>query len=89
MYLAPWDADAHLREGLWDRVPLGVSGEEFSVEVENAESDSPSAPAPGDELASLRLSDRGPNSSRLRRDSEAFFLLKQLNQTKQQAQQPR
>jgi hypothetical protein len=62
-----------LRVGLWDRDPLSVSGEEFSVDVEDSESDSPSVPAPGDELASLRLSDRGPNSNRWRRESEAFF----------------
>ena len=53
--------------------PIGVSDEGFSVDVEDAESDSPSDPGADDEFASLRLSDRGPNSSRLRRESEAFF----------------
>jgi hypothetical protein len=58
---------------LWDRVPFSVSVEGISVDVEDSESDSPPAPGADDEFTSLRLSDRGPNSNRLRRESEAFF----------------
>jgi hypothetical protein len=42
----------------------------------------PTAPAPGDELASLRVSDREPNRSRLR-GQRGILLLKQSDQTEQ------
>jgi len=44
-----------------------------TVDVEDAESDSPSAPEEDDGFVFMRVSDPGPNSNRLRREREAFF----------------
>jgi hypothetical protein len=41
--------------------------------MKDAESDSRSVPMAGEGFVFMRVSDRGPNSSRLRRESEAFF----------------
>lgn len=53
--------------------PLGVSDEVCSVDVEDAESDFPSALEVDDGFVFMRVSDLGPNSSRLGREREAFF----------------
>src|SRR5262245_1458724 len=53
--------------------PAGSGAVKRSCDAEDVESDSLSAPVAGDGFVLMRVSDRGPNSSRLRQEGEAFF----------------